>query len=369
MARASNVSLGANIKVIGAGGAGSNAVSRMVREHLRGVEFIAMNTDGQALEATEATKRIQLGPKTTRGLGAGGDHIVGRKAAEESRDDIAQVVAGADMVFVTAGMGGGTGTGSASIVAEMAKKAGALTIAVVTKPFKFEGTHRAKTAEEGIKALRPNVDTLIIVPNDRLLELCDQKTSVDGAFGVADEVLLHGVQAIAEVITVPGLINLDFADVRTIMKDAGPAWMSIGRGKGQHRAVDAAKEALDSPLLDVSMEGATGVLFNIAGAGLTLYEVNDAAEVIRQAVDPKANVIFGVVMEPEMGDEVRLTLIATGFRGDEDMKELAKEAKEKELTHILKQIKDDDNELDAPSFARKKKEDSPSDYVAAGKKE
>ena len=255
MAKSIVASNGAKIKVIGCGGAGSNAVSRMVREHLRGVEFIAMNTDAQALELTEAMVRIQLGEKLTRGLGAGGDHAIGHKAAEESRDLIADVVAGSDMVFVTAGMGGGTGTGSASIVAETAKHSGALTIAVVTRPFTFEGAHRARTADAGIKALMPNVDTLIIIPNDRLLDLVDKRTSVDGAFRLADEVLLHGVQAIAEVITVPGLINLDFADVRAIMKDAGPAWMSIGRGTGQNRAIDAARQALASPLLDVSMQG------------------------------------------------------------------------------------------------------------------
>jgi len=349
MAKSSYVPSGARIKVIGTGGAGSNAISRMVREHLRGVEFIAMNTDAQALEITEAMQRIQLGEKLTRGLGAGGDHIIGRRAAEESRDAIAEVVAGADMIFVTAGMGGGTGTGSAPIIAEMSKKSGALTIAVVTKPFSFEGTHRNKTAEEGIKALMENVDTLIIIPNDRLLDLCDQKTSVDGAFRMADEVLHHGVQAIAEVITVPGLINLDFADIRTIMKDAGPAWMSIGRGAGQNRAIDAAREALASPLLDVSMQGAKGVLFNIAGADLTLYEVNNAAEVIRQAVDPQANVIFGVVLDPNMGKDVRLTLIATGFHTREEM---SGDAKEKELTRLLKGIGDD--ELDTPSFSRQR---------------
>ncbi len=347
MAKSSYVSSGAKIKVIGTGGAGSNAVSRMVREHLRGVEFIAMNTDGQALEATEAMQRIQLGPKTTRCLGAGGDHIIGHKAAEESRDAIAEVVAGADMIFITAGMGGGTGTGSVSIIAELAKKSDALTIAVVTRPFSFEGTHRAKTAEEGINALKDYVDTLIVIPNDRLLELCKQGVSVDGAFRMADEVLLHGVQAIAEVITVPGLINLDFADVRTIMKDAGPAWMSVGIGTGSNRAVDAAKQALNSPLLDISMGGAKGVLFNIAGGSLTLYEVNKAAEVIRQAVDPKANVIFGVVLEPELGNDVRLTLIATGFQGKG---ERVDPAKEKELQGILKSI--DDKELDIPSFTR-----------------
>jgi cell division protein FtsZ len=307
-----------------------------------------MNTDGQALEITEAMVRIQLGEKTTHCLGAGGDPEIGRRAAEESRQDIADVVVGADMVFVTAGMGGGTGTGSAPIVAQLAKKTNALTIAVVTKPFSFEGAHRAKNAEKGIQELMENVDTLIIIPNDRLLELCDQKTSVDGAFRMADEVLHQGVQAIAEVITVPGLINLDFADVRTIMKDAGPAWMSIGRGTGQNRAVEAAKEALASPLLDVSMQGAKGVLFNIAGANLTLHEVNNAAEVIRQAVDPRANVIFGVVMDPNMSNDVRLTLIATGFHTRE---ELAGNAQDKELTRLLKGIKDD--ELDLPSYLRK----------------
>ncbi|MFA5308659.1 MAG: cell division protein FtsZ [Dehalococcoidales bacterium] len=355
MAKSSYISSGARIKVIGTGGGGCNAVSRMVREHLRGVEFIAMNTDEQALEITEAMQRVQLGGKATRGLGAGGDNLIGRKAAEESRDAIAEVVSGADMIFITAGMGGGTGTGSAPIIAEMAKKSGALTIAVVTKPFSFEGTHRNKTAEEGIKALMQNVDTLIIIPNDRLLDLCDQKTSVDGAFRLADEVLHHGVQSIAEVITVPGLINLDFADVRTIMKDAGPAWMSIGRGTGQNRAIDAAREALASPLLDVSVHGAKGVLFNIAGASLTLFEVNNAAEIIRQAVDPQANVIFGVMLDPNMGNDVRLTLVATGFQSREDM---AGDVKEKELTRLLKGIGDD--ELDTPSFARQRTAYQPS---------
>jgi cell division protein FtsZ len=348
MAKSIMASSGAKIKVIGCGGAGSNAVSRMVREHLRGVEFIAMNTDAQALELTEAMVRIQLGEKLTRGLGAGGDHTIGHKAAEESRDLIADAVSGADMIFVTAGMGGGTGTGSASIVAEMAKRSGALTIAVVTKPFGFEGAHRGRSADEGIKALIPNCDTLIIIPNDRLLDLCDKHTSVDGAFRLADEVLLHGVQAIAEVITVPGLINLDFADVRAIMRDAGPAWMSIGRGTGQNRATDAARQALASPLLDVSMQGAKGVLFNIAGADLTLFEVNNAAEVIRQSVDPNANVIFGVVLDPNMGKDVRLTLVATGFK----TKETSHGAEEaKELTNILKDMKTEE-ELDMPSFSR-----------------
>jgi cell division protein FtsZ len=335
----------------------------MVHEQLRGVEFIAMNTDAQQLEITEATQRIQLGEKSCRGLGAGGDPTIGHKAAEESRDAIADAVAGADMVFITAGMGGGTGTGSISVAAEMAKKSGALTIAIVTKPFGFEGAHRKKTAEDGIKDLMPNTDTLIIIPNDRLLALADQRTTVDGAFKMADEVLHHGIQAIAEVITVPGLINLDYADIRAIMKDAGPAWMSIGRGTGQNRAVEAAKAALASPLLDVSMQGAKGVLFNIAGSSsLTLYEVNNAAEIIRQSVDPDANVIFGVVIDPNMGADVRLTLIATGFYTKEMM---ATAETEKETARILKNIKDD--ELDLPSFLRQSSLPS-AQRAAAGKK-
>ena len=347
MARASYVPSPARIKVIGCGGAGCNAVTRMVREQIRGVEFIALNTDAQALEITEAAVRIQIGERCTHGLGAGGDHNMGRKSAEESRDEITQAVTGADMVFITAGMGGGTGTGSAPLVAEIAKKSGALTIAVVTRPFTFEGTHRSQVAEQGIQDLMNNVDTLIIIPNDRLLELCNNKTGVDNAFKLADEVLHHGVQAIAEVITVPGLINLDFADIRTIMKDAGPAWMSIGSGTGQNRAIDAAKQALASPLLDVSMQGAKGVLFNICSSNLTLFEVNKAADVIKAAVDPEANVIFGVAVDPNMGDEVRITLIATGFMGRDNV---AGTAREKEITRLLKGMKEDD--FDVPSFTR-----------------
>ncbi len=349
MAKTSYVHSGAKIKVIGLGGAGCNAITRMVREQIRGVEFIAMNTDAQHLAITEAGIRIQLGERITRGLGAGGDHNMGRKAAEESRDEIKQVLSGADMVFVTAGMGGGTGTGSIPMVAETARQGGALTIAIVTKPFSFEGSHRANTAEEGIMDLIDKVDTLVIIPNDRLLELCDQKTGVDGAFKMADECLHHGVQAIAEVVTVPGRVNLDFADIRTSLKDAGPAWMSIGRGSGPNRAVDAAKQALASPLLDVSMAGAKGVLFNIAGSSLTLFEVNHAADVIRQAVDPDANVIFGVVLDPNMGNEIRLTLIATGFATREV---LAGSARDKEITRLLKGLKGD--ELDIPSFLRQR---------------
>jgi cell division protein FtsZ len=349
MSRSSYVPSGANIKVIGLGGAGCNAITRMVREQIRGVEFIAMNTDAQHLAVTEAAVRIQLGEQSTRGLGAGGDSTVGRKAAEESIEQVKQAVAGADMAFITAGMGGGTGTGSAAVVAHEVKQTGALTIAVVTCPFDFEGNHRSEVAEKGVLELIDQVDTLVIIPNDRLFELCDQKLGVDGAFRLADDILCHAVQAIAEVVTVPGLINLDFADIRTVMKDAGPAWMSIGRGSGTNRAIEAAKEALSSPLLDVSMEGAKGVLFNVAGgSSLTLYEVNDAAEVIRQAVDPEAIVIFGVVLDQNMGNDVRLTLVATGFAPKDA---LAGVSWENRMMRVLKGVKSED-ELGIPAFMR-----------------
>jgi len=340
----------AKIKVIGLGGGGCNAVTRMVREQIRGVEFIGVNTDAQALSITEAPIRVQLGEKLTKGLGVGGDHVMGQKAAEESRDEIKELLSGADMVFITCGMGGGTGTGAAPVVAEISKQTGALTIAVVTKPFTFEGIHRTEVSDEGIVRLLGKVDTLIIIPNDRLLDLCDQKTVVDNAFKLADDVLRHGVQAIAEVITVPGLINLDFADVKAVMQDAGPAWMSIGVGSSKNRAVDAAKEALASPLLDVTIDGAKGVLFNVAGGTeLTLFEVNEAAEIIKQAVDPGANIIFGVVQDPSMGEEIRITLIATGFASKLGM---AGVSREDEFTQLLKGLKSEE-ELDVPAFLRR----------------
>jgi len=349
VAKTSYVPSGAKIKVIGLGGAGCNAITRMVREQIRGVEFIAMNTDAQHLAVTEAPVRVQLGEKLTRGLGAGGDHKIGQKSAEESREEINRLVAESDMVFITAGMGGGTGTGSFPLVAELAKKSGALTIGIVTKPFTFEGTHRCEVAEEGIIDAIDKVDTLVVIPNDRLFNLCDQKTGVDGAFEMADEVLFHGVQAIAEVITVPGLINLDFADVKTVMKDAGPSWMSIGRGAGQNRAIDAAKEALASPLLDVSVIGARGVLFNIAGDNnLSLFEVNEAADIIQQAVAPEANIIFGVTVDPNLDNAVRLTLIATGFA---DKETLAGAGRDKEMTKLLKNLKTEEA-LEVPAFVR-----------------
>jgi cell division protein FtsZ len=337
----------ARIKAIGIGGGGCNAITRMVREEIKGVDFMAMNTDGQALALAEAPTRIQLGEKLTRGLGAGGDHRLGTKAAEESRSTIEDLVQGADMVFIAAGMGGGTGTGGIPVVAEVAKQSGALTIAVVTKPFTFEGMHRAQVAEEGLVDLSEKVDTLIIIPNDRLLQLCDAKTSVDNAFRLADDALLLGVQAISEVVTVPGLINLDFADIKSVMKDAGPAWMSVGKSSGQSRAAEAAKAALASPLLDVSVDGATGVLFNITGGpSLTLFECNEAAQIISEAVDPNANIVFGVVFDPKMDSEVRITVIATGFAKQQGRGVYSAD----ELRRLIKGSSD---VLDVPSFLRR----------------
>jgi len=351
MAKTSFVPNPAKIKVIGLGGGGCNAITRMVQEEIQGVEFIAMNTDAQAMALTEAPNRIQLGERLTKGLGVGGDCALGQRAAEESREELKEAVSGADMVIITCGMGGGTGTGAAPTVAEIAKHGGALTIAVVTKPFSFEGANRCRVAEEGIVQLLDKVDTLIIIPNDRLLDLCDQKTGVDNAFKMADDVLRHAVQAISEVITVPGMINLDFADVKAVMRDAGPAWMSIGRGSGQNRAVDAAKEALASPLLDVSAGGSKGVLFNVVGgSSLTLFEVNEAAGVIKQAVDPQANIIFGVAHDPTMDKEIRITLIATGFA---TQRGLTGAGQDEELTQLLTGLKKSEDELDIPSFLRR----------------
>jgi len=337
----------ARIKAIGIGGGGCNAITRMVREEIKGVDFIAMNTDGQALALAEAPTRIQLGEKLTKGLGAGGDNKIGTKAAEESCSIIEDLIQGADMVFVTAGMGGGTGTGGIPVVAEVAKQSGALTIAVVTKPFTFEGMHRTQVAEEGLVDLSDKVDTLIIIPNDRLLQLCDAKTSVDNAFRLADDALLLGVQAISEVVTVPGLINLDFADIKSVMRDAGPAWMSVGKASGQSRAAEAAKAALASPLLDVSVDGATGVLFNITGGpSLTLFECNEAAQIISQAVDPNANIVFGVVFDPKMDSEVRITVIATGFA-----KQQGRGIYTADELRLL--IRGSSDALDVPSFLRR----------------
>ena len=303
------------IKVVGVGGGGTNAVNRMIEEGIRGVEFVAINTDAQALAISDADIKVHIGTDLTRGLGAGANPEVGRKAADESRDDIAEALAGADMVFITCGEGGGTGTGAAPIVADIAmNEGGALTVAVVTKPFTFEGRKRKKSAEEGIKTLSDCVDTMIVIPNDKLLDIAEKKTTMLEAFAIADGVLSQGTQGITDLITVPGIINLDFADVKTIMKQAGTAMMGIGTSSGDTRAVDAAQQAISSPLLESSIDGATRVLLSIAGSkDLGIQEISDAADVVANAVDPEANIIFGTVVDESLGDQVRITVIATGF--------------------------------------------------------
>ena len=302
------------IRVIGVGGGGSNAVNRMIRAELMGVEFISVNTDAQALLQSDAPHKIRIGDKITRGLGAGGDPGIGQRAAEEDAEKIFEALKDSDMVFITAGMGGGTGSGAAPVIAEVARDLGALTIGVVTKPFSFEGARRRLNAEKASEALRDKVDTLITIPNDRLKDVVQKETSIVDAFRVVDDVLRQGVQGISDLITVPGLINLDFADVRTVMKDAGSALMGIGRASGEGRATAAAREAIASPLLEVNISGAQGVLFNITGGpSLSLFEVDEAAEVIRETADPEANIIFGTVIDERMGDEISITVIATGF--------------------------------------------------------
>jgi cell division protein FtsZ len=304
----------ARIVVLGVGGGGSNAVNRMIQSGVRGVEYVAINTDTQALSRCDAPTRLHIGEKLTRGLGAGGNPNTGEKAAEESTEQIADLVRDADMVFIAAGMGGGTGTGAAPVIAQISKDLGALTVGVVTKPFSFEGRQRAKNADDGIIQLRERVDTLITIPNDRLLEVIDRKTTLEQAFMEVDDVLRQGIQGISELITEPGLINLDFADVKTIMSDSGGALMAIGRGTGETRAQDAARMAISSPLLDISMDGAQGVLLNITGGNdLALSEISEAADVVAQAADPEASIIFGAVIDPALENEVRITVIATGF--------------------------------------------------------
>ena len=304
----------ARIKVIGVGGGGSNAVNRMIDEGIQGVDFIAVNTDAQALVLTKAPTRLRLGDKLTRGLGAGGDPEIGRKAAEESADELYNALKGSDMVFVTAGMGGGTGTGAAPVVAQVAKESGALTIGVVTRPFTFEGMRRMQSAEVGIGKLKEHADTLIAIPNDRLLQIADKRASLQDAFRLADDVLHQGIQGISELITIPGLINLDFADVRAIMSEGGAALMAVGKGSGDERAKKAAEDAISSKLLDITIDGARGVLFNVTGGpNMTLFEVNQAAAIIRETAHPDVNLIFGAVIDPNMGDDIRVTVIATGF--------------------------------------------------------
>jgi len=337
----------ADIKVIGVGGGGNNAVNRMINAGLKGVEFISVNTDAQALNLSFSENKIQIGNKLTRGLGAGANPEVGQKAAEESRDELMQSLKGADMVFVTAGMGGGTGTGGAPIVAQVAKEVGALTVGVVTRPFSFEGKKRAGQAERGIQELKNKVDTLITIPNDRLLQVVDKHTSINEAFRIADDVLRQGVQGISDLIAVPGLINLDFADVKTIMTETGSALMGIGSAAGENRAAEAARKAISSPLLETSIEGAKGVLLNITGGSdLGLFEVNEAAEIIAEAADPEANIIFGAVIDEALGDEVRVTVIATGFD--------QKPGRGRDLGPELDIRPFASDDLDIPAFLRRK---------------
>jgi cell division protein FtsZ len=304
----------ANIKVVGVGGGGCNAVDRMIEAGLQGVEFIAVNTDAQALMLSKAPIRVRIGDKLTRGLGSGGNPETGQKAAEESAEEMYDVLRGADMVFITGGMGGGTGTGACPTVAQIAREVGALTIGVVTRPFTFEGSRRIQAAEGGISQLKEQADTLIVIPNDRLLQIVDKRANLHEAFNIADDVLRQGVQGISELITVPGLINLDFADVRTIMSEGGAALMAVGNAKGDEKAREAAEEAISSELLDITIDGARGILFNVTGGpDLTLFEVNQAAAIIKETAHPDVNLIFGAVIDPSMGDELRITVIATGF--------------------------------------------------------
>ena len=337
------------IKVVGIGGGGVNAVNRMIEAGLKGVEFIAVNTDAQALLMSDADVKLDVGRELTRGLGAGANPDVGRKAAEDHAEEIEEVLKGADMVFVTAGEGGGTGTGGAPVVAQVAKELGALTIGVVTRPFTFEGRRRSQQAETGIQQLKDEVDTLIVIPNDRLLQIADGDTSVVDAFTLADEVLLQGVQGITDLITTPGLINLDFADVRTVMKDAGSALMGIGKARGDSRSLEAAKLAISSPLLEASIDGAQGVLLMLAGgSNLGLFEVNEAADVITQAAHPDANIIFGAVIDDSLGDEVKVTVIAAGFDKSDGLEQqgqfLRQAAEEAPRPSSLSLIEEDDDE-------------------------
>jgi len=372
----------ARIKVVGIGGGGCNAVNRMIDEGLTGIEFIAVNTDAQALQFSKAKTRVRIGSKATRGLGAGGDPRIGRLAAEESAEELYEVLKGGDMVFVTAGLGGGTGTGGAPVVAQIAKEIGALTIGVVTRPFTFEGTHRAKSAEEGAAALKEHADTLIIIPNDRLLQIVDKRSGLQDAFKVADDVLRQGIQGISELITVPGLINLDFADVRTIMSEGGAALMAVGQASGEDRAAKAADQAISNQLLDVTIDGARGILFNVTGGeNLKLFEVNQAAAIIKETAHPDVNLIFGAVIDEKMGEDLRITVIATGFEGtsinsaerqaeirrqkdvkqnplprvfDEDAEdeEVSDRAASAETSEFFTRINTDD--LDVPAFLRKR---------------
>ena len=356
----------ATIKVIGVGGAGNNAVNRMIEAGIRNVEFIAVNTDRQTLNESKANSKIQIGEKLTRGLGAGANPDIGSQAAEESKAEIAEVLKGADMVFVTAGMGGGTGTGAAPIVAATAKEMGILTIGVVTKPFTFEGKKRLAQAERGVASLKGKVDTLVVIPNDKLLQVIDRKTSMIEAFRMADDILRQGVQGISDLISVPGVINLDFADVRTIMLNQGMAHMGIGCASGENRAEDAAKQAIQSPLLETSIEGARGIIINITGGSdMGLHEANTAAELVQRSADPEANIIFGTVIDDSMGDEIQITVIATGFEKEDERRQNSqyenivadawrKRNSGSSISSISNSSSSDSNgDLDIPTFLRK----------------
>ena len=358
----------ATIKVIGVGGAGNNAVNRMVESGIKNVEFIAVNTDRQALVLSKAASKIQIGEKITRGLGAGANPDIGAQAAEESKTEITEALRGADMVFVTAGMGGGTGTGAAPIVAATAKEMGILTIGVVTKPFTFEGKKRLAQAERGVASLKGKVDTLVVIPNDKLLQVIDRKTSMIEAFRMADDILRQGVQGISDLISVPGVINLDFADVRTIMLNQGMAHMGIGCASGENRAEDAAKQAIQSPLLETSIEGARGIIINITGGSdMGLHEANTAAELVQRSADPEANIIFGTVIDDSMGDEIQITVIATGFEKEDERRQNSqyenivadawrKRNSGSSISSISNSSSSDSNgDLDIPTFLRKNK--------------
>ena len=349
----------AKIKVIGVGGSGGAAINRMIQAKIKGVDFVAVNTDVQALHANQAPVKLHIGKSVTKGLGAGMNPELGRRSAEESQNEIRDPIKGADMVFITCGLGGGTGSGAAPMVAEIARELGALTVAVVTKPFAFEGVQRKGIADDGLADLRDRVDTIITIPNDRLLSLIEKKTSLLESFTMADEILRQGVQGISELITIPGLINVDFADVKAIMENTGSALMGIGQGKGDNRAVEAAKAAVESPLLEVSIDGARGILFTVTGgADLSMHEVNEAAKIITASADPEAKVIFGAVIDENLQDEVRITVIATGFDGEIPVRRPAKD-EEEEYPSFFKKAATNLKKLQQPEYANGKKKDDP----------
>jgi len=342
----------ARIRVVGVGGGGSNAVNRMIEEGIAGVEFIAVNTDAQALMLSDAPKRVRIGDKLTRGLGVGGDPEKGRKAAEESADELYEALKGSDMVFITAGMGGGTGTGAAPLIGNIAREIDALTIGVVTRPFSFEGKRRIEAALTGIEALKEEVDTLIVIPNDRLLEIVEKRVTLQDAFSLADDVLRQGIQGISELITIPGLINLDFADVRAVMSEGGAALMAVGRASGDNRAVEAAQQAISSRLLDITIDGARGILFNVTGGtDLSLYEVNEAASIIKETAHPDVNLIFGAVIDESMDENIRITVIATGFDQGPAAPRTRRAATRETLEHPTPVFDKDD--LEIPAFLRR----------------